>query len=201
MGRTGWIAGVVLFAGAVGCADAVAETSDPISIRVLVVDEVGIDPNMLREAQQEAGRIFAAAGITLRWTGPEPPAGSLIVKIASNPVGQKGKNRNVLGLAPGSKDARGRIAWLFYHRIDEQSREFSLDVSRLLGHVMAHEMGHLLLPHGSHAVAGLMKGGWDTQQARLASIRRLGFESDQAAQIRARLHRAVPESVIPISNP
>jgi hypothetical protein len=52
---------------------------------------------------------------------------------------------------------------------------------------MAHEMGHLLLPYGSHAATGLMKAGWDNRQALLAATGSLTFEPSQTAQIRARL--------------
>jgi len=41
----------------------------------------------------------------------------------------------VLGLAP----------------IDALAGFYGVEVSLILGHVMAHEMGHLLLPYGSHA--------------------------------------------------
>ena len=188
MGRTGWIAGAVLFGLLTGCAEAASETSDPLIIRVLVLDEVGVTANIVHQAKEEASRIFAGIGITLAWLpAGEPPAGSLIVKIAAAPHRQKGKNRNVLGIAAGSKQAPGRIAYLFYHRINDLGEAFGLEVSQMLGHIMAHEMGHLLLPHGSHAVAGLMKGGWDTQQALLASTKGLTFEPSQAALIRARL--------------
>jgi len=199
MDRTNWIAGVALFAGMLGCADAAADTSDPLAIRVLAIDEVGVAPNTLRQAQQGASRIFAAAGVTLTWTGPEPPGGSLIIKIVSNPVGQTGKKSNVLGVATVSNEPRVRLAWLFYNRIHDLGNVLNLDVSLLLGHVMAHEMGHLLLPaYGSHAAAGLMKGDWDTQQARLASMSSLRFESGQAAMIRrACIARVMSRSPFP----
>jgi len=54
---------------------------------------------------------------------------------------------------------------------------------------MAHEMRHLLLPYGGHAAAGLMKAGWDNQQAILAATGSLTFEPSQAAMIRAGLKR------------
>ena len=96
----------------------------------------------------------------------------------------------MLAAAPGSKEARGRFAWLFYNRIDDLGRVLSLEVSQLLGHVMAHEMGHLLLPYGSHSAAGLMKAGWDSQQGILASTGSLTFAPGQGELIRARLRNS-----------
>ena len=92
-------------------------------------------------------------------------------------------------------EAPGRVAWLYYSRIHDLAQLLHLDVS-LLGHVMAHEMGHLLLPYGAHAATGLMKAGWDTRQAFLAASGALTFDPSQAALIRTRLRRA-SQSLIP----
>src|SRR5262245_23270106 len=174
MGRTGSIAGALLFGVLAGSGDVAAGTPEPLTIHVVVLDEIGIPATRLHQAQEAARRIFERAGITLVWRPaqappPDSPVFTLVVKIVAKSIGETAKNRNVLGIAPGSKDVRGKRAWLFYHRIHDWSQMLNLDVSQLLGHVMAHEMGHLLLPYGQHAVTGIMKDGWDTQQALLAS--------------------------------
>ena len=193
MGRTTWIAAGALFAGLTGSADATAETADPLALQVMLHDEIGIPLAALRQSQIEASRIFKAVGITLTWVPPgEVPANSLIIKIVNTPIGDKSRNPNVLGVSPGSKDAPGRVTWLYYSRIQELARFLHLEVAQLLGHVMAHEMGHLLLPHDAHAAAGLMKRGWDNHQAILAATGSLTFEASQAAQIRTRLQGRTP---------
>ncbi len=205
MGRTTWIVAVALFAGLTGSADATAETTDPLALQVMLHDETGMTITALHQAQSEAGRIFKAAGVTLTWLPPgEVPANSLIIKVVDTPIGQKSRNPNVLAVSPGSKEAPGRVAWLYYSRIHDLARFFQaahgfrlrLEVSQLLGHVMAHEMGHLLLPYDAHAATGLMKAGWDTQQAFLAGSGALTFEPSQATLIRTRLRRA-SQSLIP----
>jgi hypothetical protein len=62
-----------------------------------------------------------------------------------------------------------------------------MHASQLLGHVMAHEMGHLLLPYGAHSIAGLMRPAWDRSQVRAAAEGLLTFTPDQAALIFERL--------------
>ncbi len=198
MGRTGWIAGALVFGVLTSWTDSVAEPLDPLTVHVLILDKVGVEADTLRRAQEETRRIFKAAGITLAWhlRGQEPPTGPFVIElviIVSNLIGETGENRNMLAIAPASKEAHGTIAWLFYHRIHDLGQLLQLEVSQLLGHVMAHEMGHLLLPYGSHAASGIMKAGWDRRQARLASMRSLTFEPSQAALIRAHL-RAVSMS-------
>ena len=56
----------------------------------------------------------------------------------------------------------------------------------MLAHVMAHEVGHLLLPHG-HSATGLMRANWDAADLRRAVYRQLNFTAEQAELIRARL--------------
>ena len=93
----------------------------------------------------------------------------------------------MLGVAPSTQEARGINLWIFYPRIRAYSAELGMDASQLLGHVMAHEMGHLLLPYGAHSLAGLMRPAWDRAQVRAAAEGLLTFTPDQAALIRERL--------------
>ena len=93
----------------------------------------------------------------------------------------------MLGVAPGTKEVRGINLWIFYPRIRAYSAELGMDASQLLGHVMAHEMGHLLLPYGAHSVAGLMRPDWDRSQVQAANRGLLTFMPDQAGLIRERL--------------
>ncbi len=188
MGRTGWIAMVALWGTLMGASDVAAEASGPITIHARILDEVGLPARTVQQAQDETSRIFKSAGIALSWlTDGNSQAGTLTIKIVSTPLGSKGKKQNVLGMAPGSRETRGRVAWLFYPRIADLAEARRIEISRFLGHVMAHEMGHLLLPFGSHAVIGLMKDSWDSHQILLASAGTLTFEPSQAALIRARL--------------
>jgi hypothetical protein len=48
--------------------------------------------------------------------------------------------------------------YVFCHRIVEASVKFSHEYTRILGPAVAHEMGHVLLPAGSHSDSGVMNG-------------------------------------------
>ena len=54
----------------------------------------------------------------------------------------------------------------------------------MLAIAIAHELGHLLLPDGKHAKAGLMRALWDGNDFRSADAGLLAFSSDTAALIR-----------------
>jgi hypothetical protein len=64
----------------------------------------------------------------------------------------------------------------------------------MLGHVIAHELGHLLLPHGGHSVGGVMRAEWDPAQVMSAARGILTFTPDQAGMIRERLQASVSPS-------
>jgi hypothetical protein len=64
----------------------------------------------------------------------------------------------------------------------EASVKYSHEYTRILGLVVAHELGHALLPAGSHSDAGVMKG-----RANLWGKIAHEFTSEEGATIRARL--------------
>jgi hypothetical protein len=61
-------------------------------------------------------------------------------------------------------------------------RELSLDA--ILGDVIAHELGHLLLGNHAHSVQGIMRARWQADQLHGLSAGRLFFTTDQAARLR-----------------
>jgi hypothetical protein len=198
MGRAIWIAGLGLV-GALAVSDrCAAETLEPFTLEVLIMDEVGVSADTLQHAQLEASRIFEAVGIRIVWVSGRMPQAPryLVVRVVSKPMSRMSRNPGVLGTAASSRDNGATTASLFYERIANECGRFGVDAPLLLGHVMAHEMGHLLLPPGAHTAAGLMKAGWDMHQSVLASAGKLTFAPNQASLIRAHLQRA-RESLIP----
>ena len=85
-----------------------------------------------------------------------------------------------------SATGRGRLAYVFYNHIEER-RLTTLNPSEFLGHIISHEIGHLLgIPH---ATTGIMRAMWDRADLVLASEGLLLFRPDQAALLRHRLAR------------
>ena len=61
----------------------------------------------------------------------------------------------------------------------------------LLGAMMAHEIGHLLMGVNSHSREGIMSIPWDAHKLQQVNLGRLGFTPGQAATLKAEaLHRA-----------
>ena len=61
----------------------------------------------------------------------------------------------------GSASRPTKRAHIFYDHILNHARLTGCIVSRLLGAVMTHEVGHLLLPAFSHSPSGIMRARWD----------------------------------------
>jgi hypothetical protein len=55
----------------------------------------------------------------------------------------------------------------------------------LLGAMMAHELGHLLLGVNSHSREGIMSIPWDARKLQHVDLGRLGFTGEQASKIQA----------------
>ena len=131
------------------------------AIRILVVNKVGVPPtDVLVRAQSETARIYAAVGVRLEWTGqPALPPVVVMIISDSNLEGQA-VAANALGTAPAADEGTGRVAYAFYVRLQALAQRHGIDVAKVLGIVMAHEIGHLLLARGAHSSAGIMSGRW-----------------------------------------
>ena len=85
-------------------------------------------------------------------------------------AGRFGLPNNVMGLAPGTGSDR-RLVYVFYSSVEALARRQSrahLSTAVILGHAMAHEIGHLLLNQESHNGGGRKSVG-DIGQTRVSS--------------------------------
>ncbi len=77
---------------------------------------------------------------------------------------------------------------VFYHRVQRLSNDKCLSARVVLGHIIAHELGHLLLGEGGHSDKGIMM-----EDLRLRYFRQaekgipLTFSTEQAQRMHARL--------------
>jgi hypothetical protein len=88
----------------------------------------------------------------------------------------------VLGGAP----ERGYVASAFFGRIRAFAFDRNLSPATLPGHVVADEVGHLLLREG-HAPKGLMRAKWIDPELLQAKLGLLSFTATQGRCIRSRL--------------
>jgi hypothetical protein len=60
----------------------------------------------------------------------------------------------------------------------------------VLGDVIAHELGHLLLGSNAHSSSGIMAAELDREKIKAAGMGRLGFSPEQAARMHSTIFRA-----------
>jgi hypothetical protein len=73
------------------------------------------------------------------------------------------------------------------HLARSDNAEFEIPI--ILGCVIAHEIGHLLLGLNSHSASGIMQGNWERGQIRKAMTGTLLFTPEQAKLIRGETQR------------
>ena len=183
-----WTMGLAVFFGILAAPTAKAEPNETLSVRVLVVNQAKVPDVTLREGERHAKRIFSGVGITLLWTNTKPgepySEAAVQMRIVIVPDSRTEQNRR-LGIAHSENMA----AYPFYERIVDLAEHNGADIAALLGHVIAHEIGHLLLPYDSHSSSGVMRAEWDRAQFEDMAKGLLTFMPDQADLFRTRARR------------
>jgi hypothetical protein len=151
------------------------------------------DPQVLLEARQQAAMIFDAIDVALVWTDQPgthegtTPIQLVAVVLSDARTGQflSGSDlpRSVLGVAPHQT---GRV-YLFWDRIARRARENDVLPQIVLARVLAHEIGHHLLPLKGHSESGIMR-----PSLNYAVHERPTFTEAQAESIRKLLSDGQP---------
>jgi hypothetical protein len=158
------------------------------SILLYLANEAGVSSDIVCDAKLEVTRIYAQIGVGVIGAGdatgsPKNPLDIMLPRTTE----RWGEPMGVVGLAVHGANTSGRLAYVFYDRVQPLAREHQMSDASLLGFAIAHEIGHLLLPYGSHSPSGLMRGEWDNRQFLLARAGLLRFTAEQAELIRAHL--------------
>jgi hypothetical protein len=168
-----------------------------------VYDYAHVSTELLQAAEDEALRIFQHAGVQTFWVNclPRPEkvepngcsfvdATHLMLKILPNAISPQVRDRtDVLGEALVDEKGVGYYAYVFYDRVQRVADEQRLGPI-LLGDVLAHEIGHLLLGSNSHSVSGIMSAHWNVEELRQISQRTMFFSPSQPSLMRDRAKRS-----------
>ena len=184
-----------------------------VDLTVLVYIYAPIPQHDLAIAERTASDIFQNVGVKMSWvdcpltrpraelnpacTTPHTPTDirlNVVPDIAEGPWVEK----FAMGMAvPIPPPRHGQFAYISYARAKTVLLETpQLSLGQLLGHGIAHEIGHLLLGTNSHSPSGLMSAHWSTRELKLAARGQLTFSIDQAVAIRGdvRARRAQQET-------
>ena len=192
-----WTVGTMLAGVSVVSVEEALGSPAALTVTIHVTDNTNLSPTELAGAQAYATAAYRAAGFHIVWSSApwKPEAGqsagpsSVDVRLVIVPADMAEKkcreeklDDSVLGVAiSGASEARGRVVYVFYHRIERVAVAHHIPVMRGLGHVMAHEVGHALMGVNSHSGEGLMRANWNPRQSRPQT-----FTRNQVQQIRRR---------------
>jgi hypothetical protein len=207
MARRGGAACILL--AAVGVAALVvrpATAQETAKITVTVYNRSTMDAPVLAAGQSVAQKILRGAGVESMWVdcpvqgtpeaNPEcrqqfdhPKIILTIVPRWAGPV----PGSDQLGLAAEVENGIGSYCYVFQERLEQLAAAKHVSAARLLGHAIAHEIGHLLKGSNSHSSAGLMSKYWYANELRAVAMGSLIFTTDDTEKIRARLAAAKNE--------
>jgi len=177
-----------------------------LAVTIQIHDYADVRSESLSRASDIVTRLYGKIGVRTEWIGVlrhgKRRAHSPVDRESHNRIGQltiiiltpqmaaRGRVADgVLGYAAVPEQGMGRIAYVIYDRVRQAAAGAATNEDELLGCVMAHEIGHLLLPRGTQSMAGLMKGHLDHRDLRQLDVRKLTFSTLEASQIRSMLER------------
>lgn len=190
-------------------------TQEEATFTVHVQNYARVDLKTLAETERVVSTIFHKAGVAIRWVdfpvtsngssvdltdGESDGLSDLCVFILPQEMSDRlGMPDNVMGLAPGTGPDR-RLVYVFYkglralaqRQVSEKTRgniPGPASLVQILGAMMAHELGHVLLNLPAHSETGIMRGDWDLKDLCDLAHGSLLFTRQQAEVIRADVAR------------
>jgi hypothetical protein len=122
------------------------------------------------QARLLASEMFAAIGIRVRWRqglGGCPSGGILISLADGTPA------RLMPGALAYALPYEGRHIRVFYDRSTQHNARNGIPV--VLGHVLVHEITHILQGISRHSATGIMKARWDQRDFDFMDLKCLKF--------------------------
>jgi hypothetical protein len=144
-------------------------------------DQANVPAETLTCAKAEATRLFRAAGIRIAWERPSSEAPEDRGIDMTSPACQRSDNHRyivvrlqrrtpanicvgALGFALPFAHTGAHVS-IFYDRVEALVQSVNIAAYVILGHAMAHEIGHVLLGSSEHSEGGLMQGCWTGELA------------------------------------
>ncbi|HJZ71356.1 MAG TPA: hypothetical protein VKE51_06420 [Vicinamibacterales bacterium] len=147
----------------------------------------GAPTSAVGSAASELTRLYADIGVRLEWRDATTPGGADMIHVILLP-NETGDLRRaadtVMGAAVSIND-RTHVAYIFYRRLRAEADRYATSTIQALACAMAHEIGHLLMPHVQHSTEGLMRARWYRDDFSRADQGQLRFTREQVALIQA----------------
>jgi hypothetical protein len=182
-----------------------AETDQPGrgAISVWVYNYGGIESETLSQAKERASKILGRARVDIKWEDcpvsaaeqalypscrPELHPIRLVVRIrAGMPHDVRARVRNAFGFAHVPDKGVGFLAEIYSSGADLLASGDVRERGSMLGHLIAHELGHLLLGTTKHAASGIMRSPFTGREIERAKQGALLFNTQESERLVANL--------------
>jgi len=196
----------LVFSNTAVCAKTLAQESPDVAVSVF--NDSGISPEILRQAEEVSSHVFGEAGIHVDWVNcfpaDEAPSGKVACRQALPQylhlhIVRRSLNLrdSILGVSYLASDGTGSQADIFFEGIEKLGHETFVDAAIILGHVAAHEVGHLLLGTNSHSPAGIMRAHWNMGELACANRGLLFFTKSESHRMTEKLCVAMVRAAWP----
>jgi hypothetical protein len=206
-------ASLILAAGLPAFPQTAPDRTTALKITIRIFDKVRISPSSLANAEMEASRIFQKAGLQTQWLHCLPSLTKAQIDTACDePHSATDLDLRISTRSEARRSGAGR-AWLGYafplrernHAsiLYEHVRELAQDsqdrpsVAAILGHVMTHEIGHLLFRSTTHSLMGIMRARWNREDLDCAGRGVLLFTPEEAVSLRKEVQRRIDSTPHP----
>ena len=161
------------------------DAGDQPTVVVRLDNDAGIAADNVQFAQDRAAAVFGKIGARVIWVDVNAairdslsPPFTIVLVRAEQPAGPATLREDPLGLA------RPQVhrAYVFYDRLAELNLLSPRSIPSILGDVLAHELGHLLLSSPHHSRTGIMRAGVNINAWAVDT-----FTESQAREILSRL--------------
>jgi hypothetical protein len=153
-------------------------------VPIRLLDDANVEPKILQEARQEAAWVLRSLCVEADWMS-STEAKALTLRIVGTPMTPDVPKHSLGHSIVGTTSARNGAVFLL--RVRDAQRSFASEVRLpiLLGCVLAHEIGHLLLASATHSSEGIMKARFGRAEALKASQRGLIFTRSDRQRLAA----------------
>jgi hypothetical protein len=176
--------------------------SGAIRLKVSVFNDAQVPGFVLREAERRAQAVFDQAGVSLTWLDCGTP-GHWNTELGCRDVaypthlsvrlvaGRQVASGDIFGQSFLNESGEGNYANVYLTPLSSAKALGLVREGDLLGCVVVHELGHLLLGKNSHSGGGLMRAKWEVTELREAAKGNLLFTKGETDRMRVRYWSAV----------
>ena len=176
-------------------------------LHITVYDKAKLSPKVAKATEENLRRILRHSDIEVEWVAGQLSADEADL-VSYPPTPRKGQEREVacrarrdiavaiIAQAPSSLNQailgialplanKGLNVRVFNDHIRAEAASRNQEHADILGHAIAHEIGHVLLRSSAHDGLGLMAGVWTSREYAWIATGSMFFSADQSKKIRA----------------